>query len=277
VMLDWTFDLFFPRDINLLSPQYTRLLKEVHLETDDILFNPGEPAFSLYFVKEGVVDLLDGEHVVKTVRGGDYFGERALLEDKQWRYQAVARAPSNLVALGDAEFHAIVEGSSALKTLFTRSAKAYAATEEMRALKAQLSPLTLNAPAGTLMNTSVDALTIDTSLPKALALFRAQRHGSYPVLDDAQKLLGVVKRDDLYDFLKGQSDLNAATVRDLPLTPLPTCHEEANGHEIVELFLRSGRNKVLVTDPDQRLLGLVTLIDLVEHSLEVGVGRNYEI
>lgn len=47
IMIDWTLDLFFPRDINLLSPRYTKLFKQVHLEPDDILFNRGEPGFSL--------------------------------------------------------------------------------------------------------------------------------------------------------------------------------------------------------------------------------------
>lgn len=38
VLLDWTFDLFFPRDVNLLTPQYSKQLKDMHLESGDTLF-----------------------------------------------------------------------------------------------------------------------------------------------------------------------------------------------------------------------------------------------
>jgi NADH dehydrogenase len=45
VMVEWTFDLFFPRDINLLTPDYSSPLQEMHLNEGDVLFRAGEPAF----------------------------------------------------------------------------------------------------------------------------------------------------------------------------------------------------------------------------------------
>lgn len=89
VMIDWTLDLFFPRDINLLNPRYTRLFKKAHLEPNDLLFTRGEPAFSLYVVREGQIDLIDesGE-VVRSIEQGDYFGERALVHGGGYLYDA---------------------------------------------------------------------------------------------------------------------------------------------------------------------------------------------
>ena len=75
--MDWTFDLFFPRDISLLSPKFSKSLHEVHLEPGDVLFNPGENAFSFYVVEEGLIDLVDEDGVViRSVGSGDFFGER---------------------------------------------------------------------------------------------------------------------------------------------------------------------------------------------------------
>ena len=53
VMIDWTLDLFFPRDITLLRSRPTEVLQEVHLDKDDVVFHAGEPALSFYVVKKG--------------------------------------------------------------------------------------------------------------------------------------------------------------------------------------------------------------------------------
>lgn len=269
VMVDWTFDLFFPRDINLLNPSYTRKLKAQHLEAGDTLFNPGEPAFSLYFVKEGVVEIRDQEKIVKTVHAGDYFGERALLEDGIWRYQAVAVTPVSLIALGAPEFKALIEGSNALRRLFTRSAQAYLSREDIEALKSQLAEQTLSKCAGELMNRSLDTLSPDTTLAEAMALFKAKRHGSYPLVDNNGALLGMVKRDDLFDYLKSHAGNMEMTVTVLPHeNTLPVTGLQTTCSEIVELFLRSGRNKILIVDEAHKLCGMITLLDLAEDSLK---------
>jgi NADH dehydrogenase len=267
VLTDWTFDVFFAKDLNLINPRFSRPLRDMHLEPGDVLFNPGEPAFSLYFVKEGIIEIRDGERVVKAIHGGDYFGERALLEDRIWRYSAVAKTQVAMIALGAEEFLAITEGSSTLKRLFTRSAQAYATNADLHALMDQLAPGTLESPASDLMNESVDTLRLDTRLVDALALFKSKHHGSYPVVDAGGKLLGTVKRDALYDTIKvGELD-GSTTVADLPLEHLPTLRPEVRGREILETLLRSGRNKLLVTDTGDKLLGVLTVVDLMEDSL----------
>lgn len=47
VMTEWTFELLFPRDINLLTPSLSSPLGEMHLQAGDSLFRSGEPAQSL--------------------------------------------------------------------------------------------------------------------------------------------------------------------------------------------------------------------------------------
>jgi NADH dehydrogenase len=266
VLLDWTFDLFFPRDINLLSPQYTRLLKEIYLEKGDILFHPNEPAFSLYFVKQGQVDVYDGDRLVKSVFEGDYFGERALLEDGIWRFRAVAQTSSKLIALGAREFHALVQGSDSLKKMFVRSSQSYLSRAEIDELKAELIPETLEMRASELMNRKIDALTPETFVDDALVIIRENRHGSYPVVDADGKLLGSIKRDDIYDYVKGHSPGERRRIADLPLNHLPSATQETTGSELVDLILRSGRNKIHVIDHDGRLCGLITTADLLDHA-----------
>ena len=268
VLVDWTFDLFFPRDINLLNPRFSNPLREIRLEPGDVLFNPGEPAISLYFVQSGQMEIRDaGGALIKKVPGGEYFGERALLEDRIWRFRAVAVEPSTLIALAAPEFHAIVKGSSALRTLFKRSAQAYASTDQMSEIKRQLQDHTLGKTAAELMNRSVDHLRIDMTLTDAMRLFREHRHGSYPLLDLDGKVLGVVKRDDLYDRIKQGGIEGRATVAELPVTELPVLPEATPALVLIDVMTRSGRNKILMVDPEGHLTGLVTIMDLLEDSL----------
>lgn len=267
VVVDWTMDIFFPKDINLLNPRYSRPLRDMHLEPGDVLFTAGEPAFSLYFIKEGTIEIRDGERLVKAIHAGDYFGERALLEDRIWRYTAVAQTQCSLVGLGADEFLAITEGSSTLKRLFTRSAQAYASAQDLHQLMDQLAPETLDAPVHELMNTSVDTLDPNMPLIDALALLKAKHHGSYPVVDGGNKLLGTVKRDALYDSIKKGEMTDGATVAGLPREHLPTVRPDESGRAALEMLLRSGRNKLLVTDGDDQLHGVLTVVDLMEDSL----------
>lgn len=266
VALDWTFDLFFSRDLNLLNPRFSNPLREVYLEKGDVLFYPGEPAFSLYFVKTGRIALMDGEREIKSAASGDYFGERALLEDRIWRFKAIATEPTFLIGLGAVEFQAIIAGSRDLHRLFARSAHAYLATEDVNRIKESIAPQILERPLRETMNKDVDSLGADTSIEAAMALFKVKRHGSYPVLSPEGKLLGMLSRDALYDAWKSGAAQKTPNLSRLPLASLPTASPDRPTLEALEILLRSGKNKLCVTDETNTFLGLLTLVDLVEAS-----------
>ena len=263
VMIDWTFDLFFARDLNLLDPKYSTPLQELRLEAGDILFHPGEPAYSLYLVKNGIIELYDGDQLIKTLRAGDYFGERALLVEKKWLYQARCREEAFLVALPARQFHTIVGNSQALKELFTRSSQVYQAHDNLAGLHARMDESLKRRPASDWMNPDVHTLHPSMTIKGAVDLFRAQPHGSYPVVDDGGNLLGVLKRDDIYDAVKRSASGDDIILDTLSFRTLPTIPPDLPGDRILDLFVRSGKNKLLVTDPDDRLVGLITLMDVI--------------
>ncbi|MEA3212837.1 MAG: hypothetical protein QOE70_5894 [Chthoniobacter sp.] len=123
VLIDWTLDLFFPRDITLLQSKPTQVMKEMHLEAGDRLFHAGEPVFSFYIVKSGKIDLLNPDgSLSRCVLPGDHFGERALLHDRIWRFSAVAAEGTVLVALGASVFDTLVRADTSIRDLLLRTA-----------------------------------------------------------------------------------------------------------------------------------------------------------
>lgn len=123
VLLDWTLDLFFPRDITLFQSKPTQVVKEMHLEKGDTLFHAGEPAFSFYIVKSGLVDLRHADGTPsRSVGPGDHFGERALLHDRIWQFTAVAAERTVLVALGANVFDTITRADTTIREFLLRTA-----------------------------------------------------------------------------------------------------------------------------------------------------------
>lgn len=264
VMAEWTFDLFFPRDINLLTPEYSSPMREMHLNAGDVLFRAGEPAFSLYAVSAGRVDIVDADgRVVKSAGPGDHFGERALLEDKIWRFNAVAREPTTLVAIGARTFEKMVGAMGQLGSLFRRTAAIYNSAEQVKEKVAALPAAVQGRTAGEVMRTQVAVASCQDSVQTVLELFQTQPHSTYPVVDAEGRVLGLLRRSALYEWLR-ECGLNpAACVTEVPLAPALRVPPERPVAALFEELLRASTSKAVVVDSADKLLGMVTLFDLL--------------
>ncbi|MGJ3241611.1 MAG: FAD-dependent oxidoreductase [Opitutales bacterium] len=264
VMLEWTFDLFFPRDISVLNPRYTKATQEMHLETDNILFHPGEPAFSFYIVKSGKIDLFEGDNRIMSIHPGEFFGERALLEDGSWRFRAIAAEPTRLVALNGETFRSFFGSSAYFQRLLKRSAQKYRSGEDFDALKKQLPKWLLARPVESIMHRGIHALTPQSSVQETLRLFKESRHSLYPVKDpETGKFLGAFRRDDFYDYIKTPDVRAESTLEQLPLRDIPQVHPETLIEKVLQVMVREGANKIFVTE-DGQLAGIVTIMDLLD-------------
>jgi NADH dehydrogenase len=263
-MTEWTFDLFFPRDINLLTPQYSSPLEEMHLEAGDPLFVAGEPAFSFYAVKSGCVKITDARgEVVKDARKGDHFGERALLGDRIWRFNATAAEPTTLVAISARTFDKLVTSIGSLNKLFTRTAEIYDRPEEIARVLTKLPHRCRSGHAADLMVKDVAVLREDAGLQDALELFAKDRHSTYPVLDAEGHVKGLLRRADCYEWLKHHALDTSLRVRDLPVKKAMLVRPETPLPEVFETLIRTGASKAVVCDASHKLAGMLTLYDLM--------------
>lgn len=264
VMIDWTLDLFFPRDITLMRPAMTEVLQEMRLEKGDRLFHTGEPALSFYIVKSGRIDLLDENGLVKSVGAGEHFGERALLSDRLWRFDAVAAEPSTLVSLDAKVFGTIASASSSIHQFFEQSSAQYATRRQIETMAAAIPPEVRGSATGELMSRDVVTVNAGTTVAEALKTFADHSFHSLPLIDDSGRALGVVQEEALLDAISNGGITPESPLRDFQVSQLPSVRPETPVSETVERFCRSGKKKLLVVDGDGRLCGILTLIDLLE-------------
>lgn len=264
VTIEWTLDFFFPRDINLLSPRYTKLYQQVHLEPDDILFTKGEPAFSLYSVRQGQVDLLDEDgRVVRSIGEGDYFGERALIHGNGYLYNAIARGRTELVSLSGEVVLPFLQSSRRFRRILAKTTAQGSAEAEIESVMKKLDQTLLSQPAGDVMRTDLATLRSDQTIGDALALFRQRRFSIYPLVDKTGKLVGVLNREDLFDFIKRDDISDATPLSGIDVMHLPNCLTTQPVATALEKMIHYGRYKCLVTDSGLQLCGIITVMDLL--------------
>ncbi len=263
VVIDWTLDLFFPRDINLLNPRYSTLLGELYLEPGDYLYHESDPAFSFYIVKQGAIELLDQQGVIDTIHEGEYFGERALLEKDSRAFDARAASASTLIALPAGIFHQIVRGAGSLARLLKKSAAKHQSREVLQTLLNKMPAAARTQYARDLMKTSIFTLTLDMTCAEIIRVLKTQPHGSYPVVDSQSIIQGLLNRDDFYDILKSRPEALDIPVRKLPLASPVTVTEDLPGEEVMRRLIRSGKHKALVADQNGKLKGVITVVDLM--------------
>jgi NADH dehydrogenase len=121
VMVDWTVDLFWPRDISVVVPVPTKLLQEIHLEKGEVVYHAGEPAFSFYIVKEGQIDVFDGDRKVGEITEGQTFGQHALQAGRAWWFSTIAAKPSTLVAVSREAFETFYKSSQNFRDWIKRT------------------------------------------------------------------------------------------------------------------------------------------------------------
>ena len=266
VMAEWTFELFFPRDINLLTPSFSSPLGEMHLEVGDSLFRCGEPAQSLYAVKKGRVDITDAQgQIVKSAGTGEHFGERALMGDGIWRFDATAREPSELVAIDGSTFKTLVKSIGSLEALFKSTAQQYHLPEEIEKTVAAISETTRSALAADVMTRDIASLDAALCVQDAIEEFQRHPHSTYPVTEDG-KVIGLLRRSVAYDWLKNHGLTCKYAIKDLPLT-VPFCvPADMPVPDLMQTLMRTGVTKAVVVGPEKNLLGMVTVFDLLKGS-----------
>lgn len=265
VAANWTLELFFPRDTTILNPRYSSGFSETYLTPGDTLFQSGDPAFSFYIVKQGCVELRENGRLVRAIGAGEHFGERALLDDGFFKFDAVAAMPTVLLNITRAMFEKVFAADAEFATRLRRSAASYLSSDELAAITAKLPAETLARPVRELMTTDVFAFNRLQPIGDALAAVKARGKNYIPVIDDDGALLGVVVKESLYRAVHLGGTSPSDPIETLPLEELPTVRPDDTVETCVRAMARRGSTKALALDERRRPIGVFSLIDVFAH------------
>jgi NADH dehydrogenase len=99
VMIDWTFDLFFARDISVVLPPAEDILRAIHLEKGESLFLIGDKVRAFYFVKRGAIELKRPGDAAELLEAGNVIDQGRANDEGAWQVGASAAESTDVVVI----------------------------------------------------------------------------------------------------------------------------------------------------------------------------------
>jgi len=98
VMMDWSFDLVFPRDISVVLPPPDEVMRAIHLEAGEPLFAPGDKCRSIFYVRRGALTLTTEGQAPMAFPQGSVIDPVEFSRDGFWTAHLSAAERSDVVA-----------------------------------------------------------------------------------------------------------------------------------------------------------------------------------
>jgi NADH dehydrogenase len=265
VVIDWTLNLFFPRDLNALALAPSRRHARLHLEAGETLFRQGDPSATFYIVDSGSVELTrcdaTGTVCGRDVLGpGDHFGEGSLLRAKVRATTAKALTPAYVMAFPAAEFSSLTRCWSGLRSLLEATSRRFQPAASI--IPAWVPAERLRQPVREIMTRTVVTMPTDATLEDCLRVFLARRFNSFPLVDGDGRLVGIVTSSDLFGALQRDVDLQQP-LRTFAVAAVQCVHAGDPIERAVEIMRRRNVKHVVVVDETSRVVGVVSIKDVL--------------
>jgi NADH:ubiquinone reductase (H+-translocating) len=265
VVIDWTLNLFFPRDLNAIDLAPTQRHATIHLEAGETLFHQGDPSAAFYVVERGSIELIRCDEqgcVVGEDRlgPGDHFGEGSLLRGGRRTTTAVAREPSRVLSFPAREFETLTRTFQGLRKLLESTSRRFQPARSI--IPAWVPQHRLTRPVADVMSKPVVTMPTNATLQECLTEFLARKLNCFPLLGDDEKLAGIVTSTDLFAALRADVDLDQP-LHTIGTTKVRCLRPDAPIEQAVEIMRRRNVKHVVVTDDDGRVTGIVSLKDIL--------------
>ena len=125
-----------------------------------------------------------------------------------------------------------------------------------------------------IMRPPVARLGADTSVASIALMMRDERVGLLPICDDAGVVVGVVSDRDVAVRLCARCRSPMETrVGEIMSSPAITCRPEDDIQVAEDLMLQHQKSRVVLTDADGRLRGIISLTDLAQHEQPIRMAQ----
>ncbi|MBI3466931.1 MAG: CBS domain-containing protein, partial [Planctomycetes bacterium] len=272
VVMDWTFDLFFPRDLNYLDLEKTQGVSHIHVEPGELLFRQGDRSGLFYVIEEGTVELCridsSGRAVICEELGpGSHFGEGSLIRDRVRTTTATAKTSARLLVIGPKDFSSLLASCSALRQALHETSFRFRPEEELD--DAPWPDEFLATPVAQIMTAPVETLADSATIADAFRVVAERRRGNLPLVDATGRLIGMVTRTDLYRVVADGRDLHG-TVGDIASRQLTTLRPDQSLREALATLRRKRIKHAPVVDEACRPVGMLSYMDVALASVRGG-------
>jgi NADH dehydrogenase len=202
VALDWSWDLLFPRDLGTLQTHKTENLTRANYRPGDFIYRQGDASNYFYVVEQGEVELLrnkegGADEVSFAVLGpGDFFGDAALFQKEPYKWSSRARTDVRVAAIRGNVLSRLTGALAPFRESITDSLQRQSAARWLNfpASKKALSEEPLSSFVESL---PLETLKPESTLEQAITFLISHDLGFSIILDDQQRLFGVLNRTEL--------------------------------------------------------------------------------
>ncbi|MEZ4906295.1 MAG: CBS domain-containing protein [Saprospiraceae bacterium] len=122
-----------------------------------------------------------------------------------------------------------------------------------------------------------DPITIskDDSLLEVSTLLKKFKIEHLPVIDGDQKLIGIISFYDLWELNKKHEDYPNIKVGDVMTSHVARLHPEDKIGSVAEIFLENLFEAIPIVDDDNKLVGIVTMLDVIWYEYKKEYPNHY--
>lgn len=278
VVMDWTFDLFFARDLNYMDLEKTQAVGRIHVEPGEVLFRQGDHSETFYVVEEGTIELTRRDtsgNVLfhEELPAGSHFGEGSLIRDRIRTTTAVAKSSARLLVIGPKDFSSLLASCSVLRQAFQETSFRFRPDEEL--LNAPWPEQLLDSPVSDIMTTPVETLPATATLADAFQLVAERRRGNLPLVDAAGRLTGMLTRTDLYRVVADGRPLGGLA-SELASRQITTLRPDQPLREALSILRRKRIKHAPVIDPAGKPVGMLSYMDVALASVRMAKTRTID-
>lgn len=263
-----------------LLERIARGIRIRYLEADEVVFEEGDQAHpEFYVVVKGEVAVsqqVDGETLLIDVcDGGDIFGVRALLADRQYAATAQAKDDTLLYVLSKAHLDELLRDAPGVALFFAADFAAdlprRRETNRLEATRAARRHEKSRSPGDDVRRVEPvrDVLTCDpnTTIRHAASMMSERNVGSILIVDREHRPIGIVTDSDLRSKVVGEGRDVSGLISDIMSAPVLTIDEQTTLSSMIAIVMKKHLHHFAVTEdgtPGTRVVGVVSEHDILK-------------
>ncbi len=266
VMVDWTFELFFPPDLNYLDLKKTQKIARMHVEAGDVIFRQGEHGSAFYVVEDGSLEAIryheNGEVLWRDeLIPGDHFGEGSFLYGVVRRVTVTAKTTATLMVFNSKEFKAFVGSFQGLSGILRYTAQRGPQEEVLG--ETRWTTELLSSPVKAVMKKSVPCLSETATINEAILAFGNCSQTLLPLVDAEGKMTGILTKTDVYRAMTHGQDFGES-VGTIAIREVAALHDGQAVREALRVLYMKDVKQAPVLDQQSRPVGILSHMDIAE-------------